>query len=304
MGNPFDPLGQFLTLLADLIPRIFLFFLLIFVVIGFFNGSRRPKRGPPPMDWTPPPPEPPPQENSPPPPRDVPPANGWTPPPRTRSGPPPPKDAPPIVDWTPSESHPPVSKPRTVSEVKGEEGEQLIRRKLQLICDSKYILSNVYLCSGKRSTEIDLLMLTGKYLYVFEVKNYSGKIYGAYNKKEWSQYLLGTEYKFYNPVWQNKGHCTAISKQLPYFPRGRILSVVVFCGNPTLKVYADNVTDSYDLLSFIGKLEGQQIKEFDAFYRQRIMDDLSSRVIKDPAVKRRHIEYVHEAREQEFHERL
>ena len=59
----------------------------------------------------------------------------------------------------------------------GRYGEALLFSMLDSRKGQKYILPNVYLntCSGPL-TEIDLILITHKGLFVFESKNYSGKI--------------------------------------------------------------------------------------------------------------------------------
>jgi len=48
-------------------------------------------------------------------------------------------------------------------------------------------------------------------IYVFESKNYSGWIFGDEKSKNWTQTLQNKQKnRFFNPVWQNKGHINAL----------------------------------------------------------------------------------------------
>lgn len=95
------------------------------------------------------------------------------------------------------------------------------------------ILNNLYVKSKNGSTEIDVLMIHETGIYVFESKNFSGRIYGGYKQKEWTQKLQHTQNHFYNPIWQNKGHISALKnvlgKKLPY------ISLIVFSERCELK---------------------------------------------------------------------
>ncbi|WP_290762520.1 nuclease-related domain-containing protein [Fibrobacter sp. UBA4297] len=95
------------------------------------------------------------------------------------------------------------------------------------------ILNNIYLNTKNGSTEIDVIMIHETGIYVFESKNFSGWIYGGYKQKEWTQKLQHTQNHFYNPIWQNKGHITALKSvlgnDLPY------ISIIVFSERCELK---------------------------------------------------------------------
>ena len=73
-------------------------------------------------------------------------------------------------------------------------------------------LFNIYIPKGEgETTEIDVLMIHTKGLFVFESKNYSGWIFGRENQKNWCQILPQGKGKsrkesFYNPILQNKTH--------------------------------------------------------------------------------------------------
>lgn len=49
------------------------------------------------------------------------------------------------------------------------------------------VLKNVYVPTGNKTTEIDMLMIHEKGIFVIESKNYSGWIFGDYNQLNWTQ---------------------------------------------------------------------------------------------------------------------
>ena len=95
-------------------------------------------------------------------------------------------------------------------------------------------------------TQIDVVVATRAGIVVFEVKDYSGWIFGSEHQKYWTQLLAyGKEkHRFYNPVMQNAGHIQAIRQCLPQNHGIPIYSVIVFFGSSVLKnvtCHAENV---------------------------------------------------------------
>lgn len=86
-------------------------------------------------------------------------------------------------------------------------------------------------------TQIDIAVTAPQGIVVFEVKDYSGWIFGNGNSKYWMQILAFGEEKhqFYNPIWQNRTHITALRKLLPNNPDAPIFNIVVFYGNSEFK---------------------------------------------------------------------
>ncbi len=106
------------------------------------------------------------------------------------------------------------------AKTKGEIGEhvisKLIRRAIRQGL-SGFVLSNVYLPKSDGGTsEIDVLFVSSKGIFVVESKNFAGYVFGDDQRKQWTVSLyagknwLGIKqtkkYFFYNPVWQNRSH--------------------------------------------------------------------------------------------------
>ncbi len=88
------------------------------------------------------------------------------------------------------------------------------------------------------TTEIDLILICSKGLFVFECKNFSGWIFGDELQKHWTQTLpIGRgrcrKEQFYNPIMQNSSHIrhlkNIIGKNIP------IWSVIVFSDRSVFK---------------------------------------------------------------------
>ena len=88
---------------------------------------------------------------------------------------------------------------------------------------------------GGNFSQIDLVLLTRAGLAVFEVKDYSGWLFGNGRQQQWTQVLnYGKEkHRFYNPILQNEQHIAHLKRYLqrniPFF------SIIVFDGNCELK---------------------------------------------------------------------
>ena len=98
----------------------------------------------------------------------------------------------------------------------GRRGEEQLLQDVRRFTRSRRskILTNVYVTTPKgRSTEIDLVLIDYNGIFVFESKNYNGRVYGDESQREWLHVLRnGDRFTFYNPIWQNRGHISAIRK--------------------------------------------------------------------------------------------
>jgi hypothetical protein len=91
----------------------------------------------------------------------------------------------------------------------------------------KQILRNVYIPNGKGGTsEIDLLVVSKKGIFVFECKNYGGRIYGDMKRKQWIQYIGKKKNHFYNPFLQNQTHCKNLEKFISKYKNIPVVSLV------------------------------------------------------------------------------
>ena len=86
-------------------------------------------------------------------------------------------------------------------------------------------------------SQIDLVLVTSEGIIVFEVKDYSGWIFGSGNNTNWTKVLSygKRKYKFYNPIKQNNNHITELSKTLKQFDDIPFFSLIVFFGDCELK---------------------------------------------------------------------
>lgn len=104
------------------------------------------------------------------------------------------------------------------------------------------------------TSQIDNVIISRRGIFVIEIKNFSGKIYGADEQKEWTQSLNygKNNYKFYSPVKQNKTHVNRIKEHIKF--EIDIFSVIIF-----IKADISSLKSNYTY----------DIKRFKKFYRNQ-----------------------------------
>ncbi len=97
------------------------------------------------------------------------------------------------------------------------------------------IFNNIKIVDQRGKTQIDHVVISKYGIFVIEVKNYQGWIFGNEKEKYWTQNIYGKKTRFYNPLWQNFRHIKALSEYLglesKYF-----YNIVFLSGKPHLKL--------------------------------------------------------------------
>ena len=129
---------------------------------------------------------------------------------------------------------------------KGWFGEKLTEHELNIVRlfgRGGKVLRNVYVPKDDNEySEIDVLFITQKGIYVIESKNYSGWIFGDEKSMYWTASLPnGQKNRFYNPIKQNASHlkwlASVVADDIPLF------SVIVFSERCELKKIEINSQD-------------------------------------------------------------
>jgi len=90
------------------------------------------------------------------------------------------------------------------------------------------MIHNVYVPYKGRTTEIDIVMVHERGIFILESKNYSGWVFGSAEQQKWTQSLQnGEKHQFFNPIKQNATHCKAIGEFLG-IDAANIFSYIVF----------------------------------------------------------------------------
>ena len=125
---------------------------------------------------------------------------------------------------------------------------RVVLRLLKMGINPKAIFHDLFIQKPNGEyTQVDVAVATKAGIIVFEVKDYSGWIFGNEHQKYWTQLLAyGKEkHRFYNPVMQNSGHIQAIRQCLQQNPDTPIYSVIVFFGSSEFKDVTCNANNTF-----------------------------------------------------------
>jgi len=93
-----------------------------------------------------------------------------------------------------------------------------------------YHFKNLIIPTARGTSEIDHLIVSRYGLFVFELKDRSGWIFGDEKAKTWTAIHFGKKFRFENPLHQNFGHVMAL-RDLLGISRGMLHAAVVFRGD-------------------------------------------------------------------------
>ena len=107
-------------------------------------------------------------------------------------------------------------------------------------------LADITLPTPDGTTQIDLVIVSRFGVFVIEVKNMSGWIFGDETNRQWTQvFRTGERFRFQNPLRQNYRHVKAVQETLKAHGIAApcVHSVVAFIGDATLRTQLpENVT--------------------------------------------------------------
>lgn len=177
---------------------------------------------------------------------------------------------------------------------KGEEGEMAVYHALSAFTEERgfYRYHNLILPDGKGgTTEIDSVMFSRFGIFVFEVKNYNGWIFGNGKNPRWTQMLnKHSKVQFQNPLRQNYKHL-AVLRRITRVPDSCFCNIVVFVGDAEFKtpmpdnvVYLRDVADSVSATAEAVRLSDAQVSDAIA----AVMDSQSNQ----PDAAAKHRDYV------------
>ncbi|NLP48127.1 MAG: NERD domain-containing protein [Clostridiales bacterium] len=182
---------------------------------------------------------------------------------------------------------------------KGNRGEYQTFLELERLPAYKKLLVNLYIPKkDSTTTELDLVMVSEYGIHVFESKNYSGWIFGNEKNKFWMQtFKTGDKNRFYNPIWQNRGHINALKELLEIEDDNVIKSCIVFGNDCEFK---DLTVTSKNMLVFkrnqvYNTLSSQMIEPNKVFTREQLESTyykLREYILADNATKLAHVENV------------
>jgi hypothetical protein len=198
--------------------------------------------------------------SSPPPPKPPP-----LPPPLPRPSPPSPPSVPNVIDKSPQLTA--VDKiGMSEAELRGLRGEDemfdLLKRRLPLGGERGYrIVRNLMFETPTGTTQLDFAIVSAFGIFIVEVKNYSGWIFGDPNDKRWTQSLKGgRKFPFQNPIHQNFRHLAVLAVKTG-IPQNLIFPLVAFADDCAFKTELPaNVMHFGDVAEYIRRFKMIVIK--------------------------------------------
>lgn len=189
-----------------------------------------------------------------------------TPPPLPKPPPPPPKPSiPNVIDKSPQLSYMErINMPE--AEMRGIQGEEemlrILERRLPLGGDRGYrIVRNLMFETPTGTTQLDFAIVSAFGIFIVEVKNYSGWIFGDPNDKRWTQSLKGgRKFPFQNPIHQNFKHLAILAEKTG-IPQNLIFPLVAFSPDSEFKTEMPaNVMHFDDVADYIRRFKMIVIK--------------------------------------------
>lgn len=111
----------------------------------------------------------------------------------------------------------------------GDKAEEEVSETLKREFLGAVVLDNVYLQSGRGSTQLDHILICKWGLFVIETKSHNGRI--QIDQKEWVQFYKEKIVRFRSPILQNESHVRALEQVLKKhraLQRVKIRGLVVF----------------------------------------------------------------------------
>lgn len=162
----------------------------------------------------------------------------------------------------------------------------------------EYVIINDLLLetADGRTHQIDHVIVSPYGIFVIETKAYMGKIYGGQYSQNWTEYLAGTGYEFYNPIRQNYGHKKVLA-ELTNLPEKAFIPIVVFGRAAQLRIQIDNDEGGEVIRTpeLVATIEGYKEELIIAKTQRKVIKLLEDNNIQDEEARKQHIENVKEA---------
>ncbi len=177
---------------------------------------------------------------------------------------------------------------------KGRRGERTVAKILgETVPGRQYIINDLMFTEKNgNSRQIDHILILPSGIWVVETKNYSGRIYGNEQQREWTQVLAfgRRKNKFYNPVKQNTTHIYSLSDYL-HTDRAIFQNVVVFLAQADISYIQSNAVYTARTLQKIKSAEtGIRLP---AEEMQNYYERLSALKGNSTITQKEHIEHIH-----------
>lgn len=191
-----------------------------------------------------------------------------------------------------------ITKAPTDSEIKGDIGENLTRIAAKTLTNG-LVLHDILINGNEGYTsQIDLIVIGSKGIYVFEVKSFgNARIYGDRKNSKWYYYKHGSKYEIYNPIKQNQKHIQYLKTFLKDFGDIPFYSVIaLLCDDFQISGESDGRTVIFNKLIDTSRALVAVAKKspeiLDKAKKQAIFDYINSHQIIGKDARQEHKEKV------------
>lgn len=172
-------------------------------------------------------------------------------------------------------------------------GEFWVKQELKKLPKDKYkVLNDIMINSNSMTHQIDHLIISKFGIFVIEMKNYYGYIWGNTHKDKWIQQLGKNgkyKYHFKNPIHQNYGHVKALEELLnldnKYF-------IPIVCFSNQVKLSKDIKKDVVQLDYLVSAIEIYQ----DSIIEEQSLDAIYNKIVEsnitDKSERKKHVKNI------------
>ena len=175
------------------------------------------------------------------------------------------------------------------NKLRGMIGEFWVRQKLKKLSKEDYkVLNNVMISLDGKTHQIDHIVISKYGIFVIEMKNYYGRIYGNDYENKWIQYIGRYKNYFLNPIHQNYGHVKTLEELLNL---NNEVFIPIVCFSNQVKLKVDCKTNVVRLNRLNSTILGQQNIVLDSDINE-IYDKISELNITDKRERKNHVKNI------------
>ncbi len=171
--------------------------------------------------------------------------------------------------------------------IKGQVGEYRVNKELSKLGNEYIVLNDLMIFSDNKTHQIDHAIVSKYGIFVIETKNYSGKIVGKINDKEWTQYIGKKANKMKNPIIQNHGHILAL-KDITKEKENNFIPIVCFHDEVELKVESSRAIVKFSNLN----KKIKEYKEVKIKNKDNIVEIIKNNNIIDKNKRKEHVKNI------------
>lgn len=177
--------------------------------------------------------------------------------------------------------------------IKGWIGEKAVSVVLGRLPKDEYTtLNDMIFDTNTGTTQVDHIVISQYGVFVIEVKNYTGWIFGSEKSAQWTQNIYGKKSRFMNPIHQNYAHVKAVESKLSEYGSVPIIPIVAFSPKCDLKIETTSHVVYFHRINQI--IQGYMEKVIGSSDVAAIVNKLQNQTLRNPEAKQEHILKIEE----------